>query len=175
MVADLLALRGGEGDLHSAWTTGVNAAMSLFRLRAPHPLRFGFVGFGLGGFVACLAAYRCAVGSAIVFYGEGLARLRTQLRILDVARPGAAPMLCFVGASDKSIRVDDLAAVRERLVKVRMPHSFVIYPGATSNFFFPGASEYDSAAAADAWRRLLHALETSKRSRYRFPPPATAS
>jgi carboxymethylenebutenolidase len=171
MAVDLLALRASEGDIHAAWTTGVNASISLFRVRAPHPLRYGIVGFGLGGFVACLAAARCAIGSAIAFYGEGLAQLRAHLRILDVARPGAAPMLCFVGARDRSIPVDDLAVIRERLVKVRMPHSFVIYPGATSNFFFPGATEHDSEAAADAWKRLLHALETAKRSRYRFPSP----
>jgi carboxymethylenebutenolidase len=166
---DLLTLRPGDAGLMSAWTTGVDAALAFLRAEAPRPPpRFGIVGFGVGGFVALSAGYRCRIGAAVSFYGDAVTRLRSDLGILDGPKPHAASLLCLVGAEDESVRLEDLAIVRERLAGFRMQHSFVVYPRTKSNFFFPGAREHRPAAAEDAWNRLLHVLETAPRLRYRF-------
>ncbi|MDH3261077.1 MAG: dienelactone hydrolase family protein [Acidimicrobiia bacterium] len=61
----------------------------------------------------------------------------------------SAPVLGLYGADDESLRgpsVDD----------GRIPHgSFVVYQGVAGGFLDDGAAEYDAAAAADAYRRLI--------------------
>jgi carboxymethylenebutenolidase len=169
VAVDLLALRPGDTGLMAAWTAGVDATLSFLRAEAPHPPpRFGIVGFGIGGFVALLAGYCCQLSAAVSFYGEGVSRLRSDLGNVDGPKPHAASLLCFVGAEDSAVRPEDLAVAREHLAELRMPHSFVVYPRTKGNFFFPGAPEYRPDAAADAWKRLLHVMETAPRLRYRF-------
>jgi carboxymethylenebutenolidase len=166
---DLFTLRAGEAGLTSMWADGVEATLCFLRAESPRaPHRLGIIGFGVGGFVALLAGYRCQLSAAVSFYGEGVMRLRSDLGILDGPKPHAATLLCFVGADDDAIRAEDLGVVRERLTGSRVPHSFVVYPRTKGRFFFPGVPEHRPAAAEDAWRRLLHTLETAPRLRYRF-------
>ena len=166
---DLFTLRAGEAGLTSVWAAGVDATLEFLRAESPRtPQRLGIIGFGVGGFVALLAGYQCQLSAAVSFYGEGVRRLRSDLGILDGPKPHAAALLCFVGADDEAIRAEDLGVVRERLTGSRVQHSFVVYPRTRAHFFFPGAAEYRPAAAEDAWRRVLHTLETAPRLRYRF-------
>jgi carboxymethylenebutenolidase len=167
--ADVLSLRAGEAGLMSAWTQGVDATLEFLREKAPRPPpRFAIVGFGIGGFAALMAGYRCQLGAAVSFYGEGVMRLCSDLGNLDRPRPHAAAMLCFLGTDDKTVSAADVAIARERLAGLRIPHSFVVYPRTRGNFFFPDGAEYRPEAAADAWGRLLHALDTAPRLRFRF-------
>jgi carboxymethylenebutenolidase len=152
------------------WTHAVDAALAYLRAEAPRvPARFGIVGFGVGGFVALVAGYRCQIGAAVSFYGEGPMLLRSDLDIVDGPRRHAASLLCLVGAEDKAVSPDDIAAIRGLLTGYRMQHSFVVYPRTSVDFFRPTATGYRPVVAEDAWKRLLHALETAPRPRFRFP------
>jgi len=152
----------------------VDAALARLRAEAPSPpARFGVVGYGAGGLSAVVAGYRCRVGAAVSFYGEGPMRLRADLtRIIDQPKRHSAPFLFLLGGEDTSVRPPDVAAIRERLDAFGMRSTFIIYPRTRGAFCHPDGRDYRPADAGDAWNRLLHALDTAPRLRHRFPPKA---
>jgi carboxymethylenebutenolidase len=165
---------GPEGTSAARVTRGVDAGLARLRLEATvRPPRIGVVGYGLGGYVALVAAYASQVGVAVCFYGAGPMRLRTELRrIIDQPKRHAAPMLCLIGGEDSTVRPEDLAAIHERLGAFGMRHTFIIYPRTKGHFCRVGGADYRAPEADDAWQRLVHALETAPRLRNRSPPPA---
>jgi carboxymethylenebutenolidase len=163
---------GSEGALDADLVGAVNAGLARLRAEAPAPpARVGVVGYGLGGFVALVAGYRCQVGAAVSLYGAGPMRLRADLRrIIDRPKRHSAPLLCLLGVEDVAVRAEDLAAIRERLDAFGMRHTFIIYPRTRSGFCRPDGADFRPKEADDAWRRVLHALETAPRLRNRSPP-----
>jgi dienelactone hydrolase len=163
---------GPEGTDVVELTRGVDAALSRLRGEAPAPPpRIGVVGYGAGGFIALVAGYRCQVGAVVSVYGEGPMRLRAELRrIIDRPKRHAAPFLCLLGGEDDAVRPGDLAAIRERLHIFGMRHTFIIYPRTRGEFCRVGGLDYRASEAADAWGKILHALDTAPRLRNRSPP-----
>jgi len=153
---------------------GVAAGLELLRTEASAPpARFGVVGYGGGGLVALVAGYRCQVGAAISFYGEGPMQLRANLsEIIERPKRHAASFLCLVGGEDDAVRPEDLGAIHERLDTFGMRHTFIVYPRTRSGFCQVDGPRYRAAEANDAWGKVLHALETAPRLRHRFQPKA---
>jgi len=165
-----------EGAEVADLTRGVDAALARLRAEAPAKApRIGVVGYGLGGFLALVAGYRCQVGAAVSVYGEGPMRLRADLRrIIDRPKRHSAPFLCLVGAEDLVVRAEDLAAIRERLDVYGMRHTFILYPRTRAGFCQVGGPDHRPIEAADAWTKILHALDTAPRLRNRSPPRSRA-
>ena len=121
--------------------TAADLAESAQILRQMGAARVGVTGFCMGG----LLTYRAAVTStvfdaAVGFYGAGIAH--------ELGEP-TCPTLLLFGDSDVYIPVADIDTVRAHHADT------VVYPGAGHGFFRDGADDYDEAAAADAWARLL--------------------
>jgi carboxymethylenebutenolidase len=152
------------------FTEAVGAALDLLENVAPAtPSRFGVVGYGAGGVVALAAGYRCQVGAAVAFYGEGTMRLHENLaRIIAKPKPHAATFLCLVGAADEDVRVPDLGEILRNFGSFGMRSNSIVYPRTKAGFCDPGDPRYRPVEARDAWKRLLHALETAPRRRHRF-------
>lgn len=163
---------GVEGMAASQVTRWVDAGLARLRAESTVPApRIGVVGYGRGGYVALVAAYASQVGVAVSLYGAGPMRLRAELRrIIDQPKRHAAPMLCLLGGEDATVRPEDLAVIHERLEGFGMRHTFIIYPRTRGHFGRAGSADYRAPEAADAWGRILHALETAPRLRNRSPP-----
>jgi dienelactone hydrolase len=161
---------GGDTVPFETIAERIDACLACLRAEAPAPVgRWGVVGFGVGSFPALVAGYRCRVGVAVSFYGEGPARLREVItQLIDAPRPHAAPLLFLLGGEDTAVRPADLGAIRERLEAFGMRHTFIIYPRTRGAFCRKGSPEYRAAAAEDAWARLVEALATAPRLRHRF-------
>jgi carboxymethylenebutenolidase len=115
-------------------------------LRSMGAAAIGVTGFCMGG----LFTYRTALtsgadggvafGAAVGFYG---ARISAELGTPK------CPTLLFFGGQDPWIPDADIEAVRAH------HPSTVVYPDATHGFMRDGSDSYNSAAAGDAWVRLL--------------------
>jgi carboxymethylenebutenolidase len=152
------------------FTRAVTAGLTLLRTIGPtRPSRLGVIGYGAGGLVAFAAGYRCQVGAAIAFYGEGPMHLREHLAdIIEKPKPQAASFLCLVGAVDEHLYTADLGAILRHFTNFRMQFNVIVYPRVGNGFCLPGHPKYRPAEAKDAWGRVLHALESSSRLRHRF-------
>jgi carboxymethylenebutenolidase len=154
-------------------TDEVAAGVSFVRSAGPAPSRLGVLGYGAGGFVALAAGYRCQVGAAVSFYGEGPQCLRANLKqIIDKPKRHAANLLCLVGGEDPEVRPRDLAAIREHLDAFGMRHTLIVYPRTRAGFCHPDSPTYRAAEANDAWQKVLRAFETAPRLRHRFEAAA---
>jgi carboxymethylenebutenolidase len=151
-------------------TAAVTSGLDLLKSEArTTPSRLGVVGYGAGGLVALAAGYRCQVGAAISFYGEGPMRLREHLsHIIHAPKRHAAALLCLVGGNDPDVRPPDLGAIRDRLGAFGMRSTFIVYPRTQAGFCDPQSVAYRPAEAHDAWSKVLRALETAPRLRHRF-------
>jgi carboxymethylenebutenolidase len=168
LAPDLPYRRGQPAGANPAdLVSGVNATVAYARsLDGGAALQPGIVGFGLGGFVAILAACRTEVTRAVSFYGEGLGGVRRSMRsVLGNAKKDIAPILCVLGSEDAEVHAADVGAVRARLSALRVPHEIVVYPRARNGFMSPERSTYQAGAATDAWTRTLAWLARST------PPP----
>jgi len=119
------------------------------------------IGFGIGGFVALLAACHADVASAVSFYPRGIVRPIRGLRIEPIVRDmksDVAPFLGLFGAQDERVRPEDVAKIRARLVLCRAVHELIVYPHAKNGFFLPSREEYRAEAASHAWTRTLEWL-----------------
>lgn len=122
--------------------------------------RIGLTGFCMGGKYAFLAACRCDGLSAVVpWYGM------LRAASLDDANPEHAldaiadlrcPLLALFGAEDALIPQTDVAELRARAEKLRLPLETVVYTGAGHAFANETRPEvYRAEAAADGWSRAL--------------------
>jgi carboxymethylenebutenolidase len=100
----------------------------------------GITGFCMGG----MLTYRAAVGggfdAAVGFYGAGISH--------ELGTP-ACPTLLVFGGTDEYIPPSEIEAV------VAHHPDTVVYPDAGHGFMRDGSPNFDEAAAADAWQRLL--------------------
>jgi carboxymethylenebutenolidase len=120
------------------------------------------VGFGIGGFVALLAACHADVKAAVGFYPRGIVRPIRGLTIEPIVRDvksDVAPFLGLFGAQDERVRPEDVAKIRARLVLCRAVHELIVYPHAKNGFFLPSRDEYRAEAAAHAWTRTLEWMQ----------------
>jgi carboxymethylenebutenolidase len=111
-------------------------------LRAEGASTVGITGFCMGGSFAYRAAVEGVdVACAASFYGGFIAN--------ELGSP-RCPLLCFFGGNDTYIPLEAINAVR-----AHHPDDVVVYPDAGHGFMRDGSPDFDAAAAADAWDRLL--------------------
>jgi dienelactone hydrolase len=160
---------GSEEDL-AHFVERVHAGFACLKGQALAPApRFGVVGFGQGGALALAVGYRCRLGASVSFYGEGPAYFGAHVvAIVDHPRRQVGPFLFLFGGDDPAVRPSDLGAIQRRLDFFGMRHTFIVYPRTKGAFCRRGSPDYRESEAADAWQRLLHALETAPRPRHRF-------
>ena len=117
------------------------------RVRGLGASTVGITGFCMGGSYSYLAAVSGVdVDAAASFYGAGIAQ--------HLGDPNC-PLLCFFGGQDEWIPRDDITAVEKH-----HPGQVVVYEDAGHGFMRDGSTNYDEAAATDAWRRLLEFFGT---------------
>lgn len=73
-------------------------------------------------------------------------------------RPINAPILGLFGAEDTGIPVASVEAFEAALQRLRKDHEIHIYPGAGHAFANPTGTNYDAAAATDAWEKTTEFL-----------------
>jgi carboxymethylenebutenolidase len=151
-------------------TGAVDAALEFLETVGPaRPNRFGVVGYGAGGVVALAAGYRCQVGAAVSFYGEGAMRLQENLKgIIERPKRHAATFLCLIGAADEDVRAPKIGELPRHFEAFGMRCNFIVYPRTKAGFCDPGDPRYRPLEARDAWGRLVQALESAARRRHRF-------
>jgi carboxymethylenebutenolidase len=111
-------------------------------LRALGASAVGITGFCMGGSFAYRAAVEGVdVACAASFYGGFIAN--------ELGSP-RCPLLCFFGGTDEWVPAASIEAVR-----AHHPDDVVVYPDAGHGFMRDGSPDFNEAAAADAWARLL--------------------
>jgi carboxymethylenebutenolidase len=112
--------------------------------------RLGAIGFCLGGGYAI--AWACTdrrLRAIAPFYGTNPRPLRAVARSCPVV--GSYPARDFTARSGR--RLD------QALQRYGVPHEIKIYPGTKHAFFNDQLPNYDAAAAADSWVRVLRFFE----------------
>ncbi len=116
--------------------------------------RVGSIGWCFGGGWSLNTAqlFPEDIDAAVIYYGQ-------VTDDEDVLRPVAAPILGLFGEDDTGIRVESVRAFRAALQRLRKNYEIHIYPGVGHAFANPTGSNYNAAAAEDAWRRTLRFLD----------------
>ena len=108
--------------------------------------RVGAVGFCLGGTLAltwaCTDGRLKAIGP---YYGSAPRRREALRRLCPVV--GSWPEKDFTSGAAGTLETE--------LTSAGVAHDLKLYPGAGHSFFNDRASNYDAAAAADSWQRVL--------------------
>jgi len=100
----------------------------------------GITGFCMGGLLSYRAAVSGGFDAAVGFYGAGISR--------ELGAP-ACPTLLLFGGVDAYIPTSEIDAV------VAHHPDTVVYPNAGHGFMRDGSENFNEAAAADGWKRLL--------------------
>ena len=116
--------------------------------------RIGSIGWCFGGGWSLGAAqlFPEELDASVIYYGQ-------VTDDEDALRPIGAPILGFFGAEDTGIKVASVEAFRASLQRLRKNYEVHIYPGVGHAFANPTGTNYDAAAAEDAWRRTLKFLD----------------
>ena len=112
--------------------------------------KYGVVGFCMGGALAQYAATKDPehVGAAVSFYG-GFKQVQPRWEDLQ------APILLIYGEDDKGVPAEQGRELQAKLQKLGKNAELVVYPHANHAFFNDTGMNYNAAAAADAWTRVL--------------------
>ena len=108
--------------------------------------RIGAIGFCLGGSIVLTWACTDNRLTAIAPFYAMAPRPREAVRRL-------CPVVGSWPGRDLTTRT--AGVLETRLTAVGVPHDLKVYPGARHSFFNDQWRTYDSAAAADSWRRVL--------------------
>jgi len=125
------------------------AVAAVARARAEvDPDRVGSIGFCFGGAMSArFATVDPALKAAVIFYGQNPP--------LDQVPAIRASVLGLYGGEDHGI-TDTVPALAEAMARAGRSFESHTYPGAKHAFFNDTrASNYDAAAAQDAWQRVL--------------------
>ena len=116
--------------------------------------RIGSIGWCFGGGWSLGAAqlFPEELDASVIYYGQ-------VTDDEDALRPIGAPILGLFGAEDTGIKVASVEAFRGALQRLRKNYEVHIYPGVGHAFANPTGTNYDAAAAEDAWRRTLKFLD----------------
>jgi carboxymethylenebutenolidase len=133
------------------------ASIAWLRQRKDVTGKVGAMGFCIGGHMTYLTACETDVAAAASFYGGGIAGAKGPGGgASTLSRTGNihGRIVCLFGEKDALIPQDQVKAIREALVKNKIDHEVVVYPGADHGFFCDQRPTYQKAAADDAWRRV---------------------
>jgi carboxymethylenebutenolidase len=146
------------GREHKAVTTAaqllsdLQATIDYLRTLPTVTGKIGAIGFCFGGHVAYLAATLPDVTATASFYGAGIANstpgggLPTLTRTSDIA----GTLYTFFGTQDPLIPVEQIDQIEAELDRQPAAHRLFRYP-VGHGFFCDARSDYNPAAAADAW------------------------
>jgi carboxymethylenebutenolidase len=153
VVAPDYFFRTGGTPKEGEWWESINAvsdeglradlANAAAVLHAHGAKSIGATGFCMGGRISYLAAKwarELGVGAAVPFYGK----FQPDLGELH------CPVLIFFGGKDPYVSAEEIEATR-----ARHPNDTHIYPENGHAFMRDGDADYEPAAAADAWKRML--------------------
>lgn len=116
-----------------------------------HSSHIGVTGFCLGGgltfYTACKLSNEIAV--AAPFYGMVLDEWIEAIKDISV------PVYLFFGGQDPFISRDRIKQIESRFQVLKKDYRLKIYPDAGHGFFCDERSDYNPAAAVDAWSELL--------------------
>jgi carboxymethylenebutenolidase len=129
--------------------------------------RIGAMGFCVGGHVTYLTACETDIKAAASFYGGGIAGEKGfggEPSTIGRTKNISGKIICFFGAKDAHIPMDQVNAVRAELEKQKIRHEVVVYQNADHGFFCDQRASYDKASAEDAWTKVkkLFAEELGK-------------
>lgn len=116
------------------------------------PKKIGVTGFCMGGFIALTFASQAGneLGAVASFYGGGYQPTEEGVRAIQ------SPVLAIFGGEDDSTPEANREKLRELMTDQGKTFDMIVYPGAHHAFFNNDRPEvYDSAAATDAWQRML--------------------
>lgn len=111
------------------------------------------LGWRFGGIWALNAAMLLPddLAGVIIYYGQVTADE-------EKLAPVNAPILGLFAADDISVKKASVEAFRDTLQRLRKDYEIQIYDGVRQGFVSEDATNYDRAAAADAWQRSLDFL-----------------
>jgi len=142
---------GLTGSVHRYGIGDLKAALSyLSEQPEVDPARLGAIGFCLGGGYAI--AWACTdqrLKAIAPFYGTNPRPMGAVARSCPVV--GSYPGRDFTARSGRKL---DAALQRHGV-----PRDIKVYPGTKHSFFNDQLRNYDAAAAADAWERVLRFFE----------------
>ncbi len=117
---------------------------------APRVASLGWC-FGGGWSLNTARLFPDSLDAAVIYYGQ----VTSDEELL---RPIETPILGLFGADDRGIKVDTVNAFGDALKRLRKIHDIHVYPGVGHAFANPTGTNYDAAAAEDAWGRTLEFL-----------------
>jgi carboxymethylenebutenolidase len=139
-----------------SFTLDVKAALEYLSENGGENWATYVVGFCLGGSLTLLTGTNSEFGFAglIPFYAGMSRSFGSSGTVLDNAEKVAYPVLGLFGGADQGIPESSVHQLDEKLDVAGVPHTIVIYPGATHSFFDRRATEF-AEASSDAWQRIL--------------------
>jgi carboxymethylenebutenolidase len=116
--------------------------------------RIGVIGWCFGGGWSLNTArlFPEDLDASVIYYGQ-------VTDDEEMLRPIGAPILGLFGAEDSGIKVESVRAFEMALSHLRKNYEVHIYPGVGHAFANPTGTNYNAAAAEDAWRRTLGFLK----------------
>ncbi len=109
----------------------------------------GLVGYCMGGALAQYAATReKSVGAAVSFYG-GFKKVATDWANLS------APIMLIYAENDQGVPIDMGRALARQLEEMGKRVQLVTYPNTGHAFCNDTGANYNAAAAADAWKKMI--------------------
>lgn len=120
--------------------------------------RLAITGFCWGGRIVWLyAAHSPKLKAAAAWYGR-LTNPKTPAwpkHPVDIAADLRAPVIGFYGGQDAGIPLDTVEAMRDAIKAASKPAEIIVYPQAQHGFYADYRPNYNAAAAADAWKKML--------------------
>jgi carboxymethylenebutenolidase len=131
----------------------IRAAFNFVSSTAGAP-RIGVIGWCFGGGWSLNTArlFPEELDASVIYYGQ-------VTDDEELLRPIGAPILGLFGAEDTGINVESVRAFEAALGRLRKNYEIHIYPGVGHAFANPTGTNYNAAAAEDAWRRTLEFLD----------------
>lgn len=120
--------------------------------------RAGITGFCWGGRIVWLyAAHSPSIKAGVAWYGRLTADSNavTPKHPLDMASQLKAPVLGLYGGLDKSIPIETIKDMQDRLAKRGSPSRLIVYPDAGHGFNADYRPSYNADAARDGWSKML--------------------
>jgi carboxymethylenebutenolidase len=120
--------------------------------------RLAATGFCWGGRIVWLyAAHSAQLKAGAAWYGRvaGPVSALQPKNPVDLAGDLKAPVMGFYGGKDASIPLESLEVMREAIRAANKPGEINVYPEAQHGFNADYRPNYDSAAARDAWSKMI--------------------
>lgn len=119
-------------------------------LRTAGAPRIGSLGwcFGGGWSLGTAQLFPDDLDATVIYYGQ-------VTDDEEKLRPIRSPILGLFAADDSGIKLESVEAFGAALERLRKDHEIHIYPGVGHAFANPTGTNYNAAAATDAWNKTL--------------------